>query len=838
MKTRFLAVSALGLSFIALSGGLSAGIQAPRPAQAPANPATKVATSTTATNTAPNPAAYQEMLNKYCITCHNEKARIPAGAPLALDTANLKDPGAKADIWEKVVRKLGVGAMPPQNSPTPGPAELNAFRSALIASLDSAAAAKNNPGRYVIHRLNRTEYGNAIRDLVGVTVDVTDLLPSDGGDFGFDNIASALKTSPLLLERYLTAALRISEIAVGDPEVEPGTQTFSIGTVVTQGQHMDGLPLGTRGGTAVHYDFPADGEYVFYGRLLRTVAEGYVGVEGHETPFQFIVTVDGEQVFSAPVGGKEDHESSGKNITISRDEVDKRMTSPRVKVTAGPHEVGFTFIDRPTQEQNMWQPVLRDSLEAHNPSGIPRLRTGNIQGPFNVTGITETPSRKRLFTCKPTTSAKETSCANEILSNVARRAYRRPVIESDLEAPMAFYNAARKDGGDFNAGIRGGLARILASPAFVFRTEEDPARLAPGAAHRISDIELASRLSFFLWSSIPDDELLNLAVAQRLRDPRTLEAQVKRMLADERSDSLMKEFTGQWLQLRNLDKVTPDLLMFPDFDDNVRQAFRKETELFFTSIVRENRSTLDLLDADYTFVNERLARHYGIKGVYGSRFRRVLVTDPNRRGLLGQGSFLSLTSAANRTSPILRGKYVISNLLNTPPLPPPPVVPQLEESAPKDRPSTVREQLELHRANPVCASCHRNIDPIGFALENFDAVGQWQSATREGLKIDSAGVLFDGTPVDGPVALRKALLARPEVFVGTVTEKMMTYALGRGLDPVDMPVVRGVMRGASKNNYAMQNIILGIVQSSAFQMRTKLSDTSAVKPVAQTATKE
>jgi hypothetical protein len=403
---------------------------------------------------------------------------------------------------------------------------------------------------------------------------------------------------------------------------------------------------------------------------------------------------------------------------------------------------------------------------------------------------------------------------------------------------MAIYNTARTDGGDFNAGIRAGLARILASPAFVFRAEEDPARLAPGAAHRISDIELASRLSFFLWSSIPDDELLNLAIAQRLREPRVLEAQVKRMLADDRSDSLMKEFTGQWLQLRNLDKVTPDLLMFPDFDDNVRQAFRKETELFFTSVVRENRSTLDLLDADYTFVNERLARHYGINGVYGSRFRRVLLTDQNRRGLLGQGSFLSLTSAANRTSPIIRGKYIISNLLNTPPLPPPPVVPPLEESAPKDRPSTVREQLELHRANPVCASCHRNIDPIGFALENFDAVGQWQNQTREGLKIDSAGVLFDGTPVDGPVALRKALLTRPEVFVGTVTEKMMTYALGRGLEPIDMPVVRGVMRSAAKDRYAMQSVILGIVQSSAFQMRTKLSDTSAVKPVAQTATKE
>jgi hypothetical protein len=371
----------------------------------------------------------------------------------------------------------------------------------------------------------------------------------------------------------------------------------------------------------------------------------------------------------------------------------------------------------------------------------------------------------------------------------------------------------------------------------VFRAEVDPASLPVGAAHRISDLELASRLSFFLWSSIPDDELLNLAVAGRLRDARVLEAQVKRMIADERADSLMTEFVGQWLQLRNLDKVTPDILMFPDFDDNVRQAFRRETELFFTSVVRENRSVLDLLDADYTFVNERLARHYGIKGVYGSRFRRVVLTDPNRRGLLGHGSFLSLTSAANRTSPIIRGKYVISNLLNVPPLPPPANVPPLEDSAPKNRPSTVREQLELHRSNPVCAACHRNIDPIGFALENFNAVGQWENGTKDGLKIDSAGVLLDGTAVDGPVALRKALLARPEVFAGTVTEKLLTYALGRGLEPVDMPVVRNVLRGAAKNNYAMQSIISGIVQSSAFQMRTKLSNTSAVK-VAQTATKE
>jgi len=547
--------------------------------------------------------------------------------------------------------------------------------------------------------------------------------------------------------------------------------------------------------------------------------------------------VDGEQVFSAPVGGKQDHESSGKNITISREEVDRRMTSPRIPITAGPHEVGFTFIDRPAAEQNAWQPVLRDSLEAHNPSGLPRLRTGNIEGPFNVTGISETPTRKRLFTCKPATPVKEAPCASEILSTVARRAYRRPVGPNDMEAPMAFYNDARMKGGDFDAGIRAGLARILASPAFVFRSESDPANLPEGAAHRISDLELASRLSFFLWSSIPDDELMNLAIAGRLREPRVLEAQVRRMIADERSDALMNDFTGQWLQLRNLDKVTPDLLMFPDFDDNVRQAFRKETELLFASIVKENRSVLDLLDADYTFVNERLARHYGIKGVYGARFRKVPVTDPNRRGLLGQGSFLALTSVANRTSPIIRGKYVISNFLNTPPLPPPANVPQLEASAPKDRPSTVREQLELHRANAVCAACHRSMDPIGFALENFNAVGQWQDVTKDGLKIDSAGVLFDGTRVDGPVALRKALLARPEVFVGTVTEKLMTYALGRGLEPVDMPVVRSIMRGAAKNNYAMQSIVLGIVQSSAFQMRTKITK-SAAKPVAQTAAKE
>ncbi len=773
-------------------------------------------------------AGFEDTLNRYCVTCHNQQARIPAGAPLALDLANLEDPAADAEVWEKVVRKLGVGAMPPEGSPRPEDETLTAFRDALVDRLDAAAAEANDPGRYVLHRLNRVEYANAIRDLLGVEVDVAQILPSDGGDFGFDNIATALSISPLLLEGYLTAALRVSDLAIGDAEAEPGTTTYSIPTVVTQREHVEGLPLGTRGGLVANHIFPADGEYIFSGRLLRTVAEGYVGTEGHDQPFDFIVTIDGEQVFSAPVGGPEDHAASSESITIYRDELDRRMTSPPIAVIAGPHEVGFTFIDRPSTEQNVWQPVLRDSLEAHNPSGIPRLRTGNIEGPYNVTGISPTPMRERLLTCQPSAAAEEAPCAAEILGQVARRAFRRPVGDADLEAPIEFYRDAREGGGDFEAGIRAGLVRILSSPKFVFRAEEDPANVSAGTAHRISDIELASRLSFFLWRSIPDDGLLDLAADGRLGDPATLEAEVSRMIADPRADSMMTEFVGQWLQLRNLDKVTPDLLMFPDFDDNVRQAFRRETELFFTSIVRENRSVLSLLDADYSFLNERLARHYGIDGVYGSQFRRVAIDDPNRRGLLGHGSFLSLTSVATRTSPIIRGKYVISNLLNTPPLPPPAVVPELEESAPEGRPSTVREQLELHRANPVCASCHRTIDPVGFALENFNAVGQWQDETREGLEIDSAGVLADGTAVDGPVELRNALLARPEVFVGTVTEKLLTYALGRGLGPIDMPLVRGVVDAAKDDGYRMQSIILGIVKSPAFQMRTKLSDSDAV----------
>ena len=818
MKKLLFAASTLTLAALVSVGAQVAPQGQPKAVSPKPSPRPVVATAKA--EKADTPESFQPMVTRYCSGCHNTRNPLPAGAPLAFDKVNLADPGADAATWERVVKKLGVGAMPPQGSPSPGAEELARFRSALIANLDAAALRKHDPGKFVLHRLNRTEYANSVRDLLGVTIDATDLLPSDGGEFGFDNVATALKTSPLMLERYVTAGLQVAELAVGDAGAEPGTATYTISTVVSQDQHVEGLPLGTRGGILVAHTFPADGEYVFSGRLLKTVAEGLSGVEGHETPHNFVVTIDGKQVFSAPIGGKADHDAAKENTPVPREEFNKRMTSPRVKVTAGMHDVGFTFVERPQQEQNMWQPVLRATQEAHNPAGMPRLRNGIIEGPYAVTGAGNSDTRKRLFVCTPKAAVQEAPCAERILSTVARRAFRRPLVKGDIDAALTIYREERTAGGDFDAGIRSGLARVLTSPAFLFRSEQDPAAAPAGTAHQISELDLASRLSFFLWSSIPDDELLHLAVAGRLRAPAVLDAQVRRMIADPRADALMTNFTGQWLQLRNLDKVTPDVLLYPDFDDNVRQSFRKETELFFASIVRENRSLLTLLDADYTFVNERLARHYGIPGVYGSRFRRVPVTDPNRQGLLGQGSLLAMTSVANRTSPVLRGKYIISNLLNTPPLPPPAVVPDLAESAHKDRPSTVREQLERHRANPVCASCHRNIDPVGFALENFDAVGQWRNETREGLAIDTAGLLADGTKVDGPTALRKALLSRPDVFAGTVTEKLLIYALGRGLEPVDMPIVRSVVKNAAAQNYAMQSIVLGIVRSVPFQMRT------------------
>jgi mono/diheme cytochrome c family protein len=833
-------------------------------APAPARPAAPVATAAPVRAAAPvaSPAdapKYQAMIKQYCFACHSARAPQPGNDPVNLEGASLENLLPHAATWERVLRKLSVRAMPPQGSPHPTEAEYTGFTAWLAASLDRAWQGKSTPGRYVVHRLNRTEYGNAIRDLLALDVDVTELLPSDGADFGFDNIAASLRTSPLLLERYLTAAQRISTMAVGDTTAIAGTTEYPISREFTQTAHIEGLPLGTRGGTQVRHVFPADAEYKLFGRLVRGVEEGYAGVEGHETPDTFIITIDGEEVYSAQIGGLKDHEVQAKDMNEAKALVDARMTG-RVFVNAGPHDVGFTWRERPGQRQDVWQPALRDSQEVHMIGGLARLKTVGVEGPYNVKGISASPSREKVYICTPSSAADDTAsakatagsrrssqeisasedgCAQKIFTNLARRAYRRPVSADDIAPPMQFYTQARQAKGDFNSGIRAGLARILASPSFLYRMEQDAAGVQAGTAHQVSDVELASRLSFFLWSSIPDQTLMDLAVAGKLRQPGVLAGQVRRMITDERANALVNNFVGQWLQLRNLEaKVAPDLLMFPDFDDNIRKAFRRETELFFGYILRENRSALELLSADYTFVNERLARHYGISGVYGTRFRQVKLTDPNRRGLLGQGSVLALTSVATRTSPVYRGKFVLATFLNTPPPPPLPNVPALEEAAKgaKTAPKTVRETLELHRSSPVCASCHRIIDPPGFALENFNSIGQWREKTENGAPIDTAGVLADGTKVNGPVALRNAILSRPEAFMTVLTERIMTYALGRGVEPSDMPVVRSIVRKAGQNNYRLASVIQTIVESAPFQMRTRLEPEGTPNRVATVST--
>jgi mono/diheme cytochrome c family protein len=832
IKRVFLSAGLLwaGVALLSAQSPAPARPAAARPAtnaaQAPAAAAAPAAAQARAVRAAASDAAtidkQKAWVKQYCVACHNTRNPLPANDPVNLETASLDDLTKDAATWEKVLRKLNVRAMPPQGMPHPTEASYVDFTGWLSASLDRAWQGKATPGRYVVHRLNRVEYRNAVRDLLALDVDVSALLPNDGGDFGFDNIATALTTSPLLLDGYVTAAQRISTLAVGDAKVQPTTAEFLIPRNLSQNEHVDGLPLGTRGGRVVRHVFPADGEYKLLGRLYRGIEEGYSGIEGNDTPSTFIITIDGEEVYRADLGGPEDHAAQAKSMNDIRPIIDARMTAT-VKVTAGPHDVGFTFKERQSQRQDVWVPALRDSQEIHFTGGEPKLKTVGIEGPYKVTGVSTTPSRERVFVCTPKTAAEEAACANRILLTVAKRAFRRPVTAADIEAPLEFYNGARASGESFDAGIRAGLARILVSPYFLYRVERDPAGLRAGASRRVSDVELASRLSFFLWSSIPDQKLMDLASTGGLRAPGVLAAQVSRMIADPRSNALVSNFTGQWLQLRNLEsKVQPDILMFPDFDDNIREGFRTETEMLFAHILREKRSAMELLSADYTFVDERLAKHYGIPGVYGTRFRQVKVTDPNRFGLLGHGSILSLTSVATRTSPVYRGKYVLSTFLNTPPPPPLPNVPTLEESNKENAPKTVREQLERHRTPVVCASCHRVIDPPGFALENFNSVGQWRTKGDGGSVIDSGGVLADGTKVDGPVALRNAILARPSAFANVLTERLMTYALGRGVEPADMPVIRSIVRKAALDNYRLSSIVQGIIDSAPFQMRTKL----------------
>ncbi len=717
------------------------------------------------------------------------------------------------------MRKLRAGAMPPAGMPRPDQATMERFVETLETSLDRSAAEKPNPGRTPVHRLNRAEYANAIHDLLTIDVDVTGLLPADDESYGFDNIAETLRMSPVLLERYLSAARKISRLAVGDTNIIPSYETYRVRPDLGQDEHIEGLPLGTRGGLLIHHNFALDGEYVFKTKLaLNTSAK----VRGLDYPNDFVITVDGAIVHRATIGGKADEDASDDNSSDGENSILARLLA-KVPIKAGPHTVGVAFIEKTSaQPDGVMQPYLRSTVDPLEQRGVPLIDNVSIGGPFNATGPGDTPSRRVIFVCRPKASAEEVPCAKKIIANLARRAYRKPVSDGEMERLLGFYQQGRNEG-SFDQGIESALRFMLTDPKFIFRFERDPANVAAGEAYRVNDLELASRLSFFLWSSIPDDSLLAVAAQGKLHEPAVLEGQVRRMLADPRSEALVSNFAGQWLYLRNVRGANPNIEEFPDFDDNLREGFRKETDLFFDSIIHEDRSVLDLLNANYTFVNERLARHYGIPDVYGSRFRRVTVTDDARRGLLGQGSFLLVTSYATRTSPVLRGKWILENVLGTPVPPPPPNVPALKENAPGEKPLTVRARLEEHRKNPACAVCHRIMDPVGFAFENFDAVGQWR-AVDAGNPIDASGVLVDGTKVNGPVALREAILKRPQTFAATMTEKMLTYALGRGLEYYDMPTVRGIVREMARNDYRFSSLVLGIVKSAPFQMRMKKGD--------------
>jgi hypothetical protein len=763
-------------------------------------------------------ATPREVLDKYCVACHNQRLKT---ADLILDSADVSNVPSNAEVWEKVIRKLRAGAMPPPSAARPDQPTSTSLISYLEQQLDVADAAHPYAGRQVLHRLNRAEYGNAIRDLLALEIDAKALLPPDDSAFGFDNISDVLGLSPALQERYLSAALKIGALAVGDPNVSPGSETYRIKQDLSQNQHVEGMPLGTIGGTRVLHNFPLDGEYVFQAKLYRTNLNI---VRGLELPRQVEFTVDGQRIHVAQFGGPADLASLFEKPTDTGDEVEARMRV-RVPIKAGPHIVTATFVQESEVVAPLrLQPFLRSSVDNFDWSGSPHLQTLAITGPFNATGTGDTPSRRKIFTCRPANAATEESCAKQIIGTLARLAYRQPVSPADLQRLMSFYADGRKEG-NFESGIETALQRILASPKFVFRIERDSDSVLPGATHRITGVELASRLSFFLWSSIPDDQLLK--VADKLQDQAVLLREVRRMLADPRSQALVDNFAGQWLHLRNVQSLLPNSDLFPDFDDNLRQSLERETEMFFESILREDRNVIDLLTADYTFLNERLARHYGISGIYGSRFRRVTLTGEERRGLLGQGSILAVTSHSDRTSPVVRGKFILENILGMTVPPPPPDVPPLKENQEVRKPRTMREQMIEHRADPVCASCHKAMDPIGFALENFDAVGAWR-ADDSGAAIDASGELADGTKVDGAVALRRALLSRPENFVGTVTEKLFTYALGRGIDYRDMPAVRSIVRESARSNYKFSSLILGVVRSSQFQMRTKPAE--AVQP--------
>jgi hypothetical protein len=764
---------------------------------------------------APAVSSERALVNRYCVTCHNERRKTPEGAPLMLDKLDIDRVADDPAIWEKVVRKVKSGAMPPAGMPRPQPAAFAAWVTSIEGALDRAAAAAPNPGRPApVHRLNRAEYTNAVRDLLGLDVDGRALLPADDAGYGFDNIGDVLSVSPGLLERYMLAATKISRQAIGDGTLRPTTETYRTSPLMLQDDRMsEDLPFGSRGGLAVRHHFPLDGEYVLKIDLSRNLDGARIrGVH------QMDVRVDRMRVASMEIDAARAGMGSGKAG------VDVPFT-----VKAGTHLVSVSFVGSADQM------LPRDGQPSPPPPSAFAFQlypidaaVNNIQilGPYNGQVPEDTVSRRRVFVCRPASQAEEKPCARQILSALARRAYRRPVTDADVAPLLATYEAGRASG-DFEAGIRLGLEAILVSPKFLFRIEQDPAKAVPGKPYRVNDLELASRLSFFLWSSIPDDALLDLAARGKLRDPGVVDQQVRRMLADERSRALVANFAGQWLYLRNLRLAAPNASVFPEFDDNLREAFQRETELFIEEQLRSDPSVEELLTANYTFVNERLAEHYGLPNVYGSHFRKVTFSDDRRAGLLGQGSILTVTSEPNRTSPVKRGKWLLENLLGAPPPPPPPNVPALKENDEGGKPTTVRERMEQHRKNPVCASCHAQMDPIGFALDNFDAIGRWRTVDHEAqAPIDASGTLIDGSSFNGPSEFRALLLKRRVDFANTVVEKLLTYGLGRGLEPYDMPVVRQIMRDVAPSEYRWSGIISAIVKSPPFQ--TRLAGPSAV----------
>ena len=834
LATIFAAAALVSVALIA-QGQQAAPAQKSAPAQTPARAATaapKMAASHPAAAGLPVDAQ-NKLVAQYCVTCHNDRGKERAGS-LSLAGFDASKVVQSADVAEKMIRKLRSGMMPPPAARRPDADTIKAFYTTLENKIDSAAALNPNPGWRPFQRLNRAEYAAGVRDLLGIDVDVNAFLPPDTISGGFDNVADVQNFSPALMEGYLRAASQISRLAVGDRNATPTSVTYKIGRNLSQMRHVDGAPMGTRGGISVVHTFPADGDYVVKMAMHNEPLGGIYGRYSMLTmniTEQVEVSINGERVALLDVSPSMSETDFGQN----KGQNGLELRTPPIHITAGPHRLSAAFIqkiDGPVDDLVMpLENTLADVNISYGVTALPHMRDVTVLGPTNVTGVSDSVSRRRIFTCRPVSANDEETCATQIVKNLTARAYRGEATPDDIQDAMEFYQKGRKGGdgrgagapgGDFESGVRLSLQSILVSPRFLFRLEEGPSAAsaaAKAASYRINDQDLASRLSFFLWGTGPDADLLKAANGGLLRTQAGLEKQVHRMIADPRSEALSTRFAGQWLRLQDLDQIHPDYLLFPQYDDSLAHAMRRETELFFDSIVREDRSALDLLTADYSFVNERLAAHYGIPNVTGNEFRRVQLPEA-RRGLLGQGSILTLTSVADRTSPVLRGKWVMEVLIGTPPPAPPPNVPALDDSVKATEGGTLlstRQRMEEHRKNPTCASCHRVIDPLGLALDNFDVTGAWRIKDNE-VPVDTAGDLYDGTKINGPDGLRAALLRHQDMVLRTLTENLLTYALGRRVEYADMPTVRAIVNSAAKNNNKMSSFILGVVDSPAFRM--------------------